>query len=126
MRASVSVLTAKLDLPVPSGLGPLGHVPKVRPDRRAGYEAAGGTCPLFSRSLASKITGKCSRKTIFQNTNQNTLETPDFDNRQIASFGGFIGSVATEAEISLSGRRNAHRERGFVWHWATPFESMPP
>jgi hypothetical protein len=39
MRAIVSVLTAKLDLPVPSGLVPLGHVPKVRPYRRAGYES---------------------------------------------------------------------------------------
>ena len=38
-RASVSVLTAKLDLPVPSGLVPLGHAPKVRPYRRAGYES---------------------------------------------------------------------------------------
>jgi hypothetical protein len=31
MRASVSVLTARLDLPVPSGNCPFGPVPKVRP-----------------------------------------------------------------------------------------------
>lgn len=41
-RASVSVLTAMLDYPVPSGWFPLGHVPKVRPYRRAGYETGEG------------------------------------------------------------------------------------
>jgi hypothetical protein len=39
MRASVSVLTAKLDLPVPSGNCPFGPVPKGSALRWAGYES---------------------------------------------------------------------------------------
>ena len=66
------------------------------------------------------------RKTIFQNTNQNTLESPDFNNGQITSFGSFIRRITPKTEVSLSSCRYAHREGGFIWHRTAPFKSMPP
>ena len=44
-----------LDLPVPSGLFPLGHVPKVRPYRRAGY------VPATVGSADNRGIGDCQR-----------------------------------------------------------------
>ena len=79
MRAIVSVLTAKLDLPVPSGLVPFGHVPKVRPYRRAGYGSAGqaaGYCyskgaeAVCAIVLATNIPRR-ALQTSFQDAHQN-------------------------------------------------------
>jgi len=42
-------------LPVPSGLLPLGHVPKVRPCRRAGYARDAGVCLCAFRQAARPL-----------------------------------------------------------------------
>ena len=50
--AGKPVLTGSFRLPVPSGVCPLGHVPQVRPYRRAGYARDVGCLPLCLRQAA--------------------------------------------------------------------------
>ena len=58
MRASVSVLTAKLDLPVPSGNCPFGPVPKGSALWRAGYESEILSSGVFAET-DSRIQAEC-------------------------------------------------------------------